>query len=530
MLTAITSLTFARSATTTQGLYHALAHWKAEELGRELARAYGDLTPPGRERRHDVLVRRGAPQRQPAPEQCERAALVGAADPADPPARQRQAQLACGIAVGVEPKARGDPRQRAVERGQERAGKARAVAGERELGVRPLVHEPALEARRDGCETSESRGGKAAQHPLLPERVEALDIGVAARLALRDEAHLDAEQQRQADRRGEDPPARREPRDRGLVVDLPDARQAKPRPGALEQVAAEALATLVAALPGRDAPATDVDGVEAKEAHRSARRAQVAWSDEVGLLQVAGSLGPRPRVRSAGALVRHHWTRPRPAGTLEDPLDRPSRRPRAHARELELPGHRVGAAAFEAAPTRQPITRREHRADDRRRGLSGLTPRRARPTTQTGRPRLSEAAPPLRQPLTAALKLGADIARSTTIAQRGDRPATSCLLVHRFLLGGAFPSWRLESETGSGAHACQRCDGGLHVSDVLTGTPYPRRALRRNTLHRPRLRQHPFAATPHGLAGGSSCGRLSVFQKQPGTSASRIDETPGSGA
>lgn len=62
-------------------------------------------------------------------------------------------------------------------------GKARAVAGEGELGVRTLIHEPAPEASGDGRETSESRSAEAVQYPLLPERVEALDIGVAARLA-----------------------------------------------------------------------------------------------------------------------------------------------------------------------------------------------------------------------------------------------------------------------------------------------------------------------------------------------------------
>ena len=114
MMTASTSLTLARSATTTQGLYHALAHRKGEALGRELADAHDDLTTPGRERGHDVLAGRGTAERQPAPEQREGAALVGAADPADPAAGQRQAQLARAIAIPIEGEGWGDPRQRAV--------------------------------------------------------------------------------------------------------------------------------------------------------------------------------------------------------------------------------------------------------------------------------------------------------------------------------------------------------------------------------------------------------------------------------
>ncbi len=138
----------------------------------------------------------------------------------------------------------------------------------------------------------------------------------------------------------------------------------------------------------------------------------------VGLVQVPRSVGARVWVRRAAALVRHPGRTSGASGALEDPLDRPQRRPRLDTLEFELPGHRVRAAALEAASAGEAIARGQHRAHDGGRRAPRLTLRRARARTQSCRPGLGEAALPLREPLAAAPEGLADLARSTTLAQR----------------------------------------------------------------------------------------------------------------
>lgn len=142
--------------------------------------------------------------------------------------------------------------------------------------------------------------GEAAQHSLLPEIVKALHVGVAARLARGDEAHLDAKEEREAHRLREDARAAGVARERGLVVDLPDPRQAKAGPRDLHEVGAEALRALVRELPGGGTAASDVDGVEGEEEQRPPRGAQVARPHEIGLLEIA----PRERPRRGVAVRR----------------------------------------------------------------------------------------------------------------------------------------------------------------------------------------------------------------------------------
>lgn len=96
---------------------------------------HGELGARDRERRDHVFVRR-APQTQAVIDHPQLAVLGHAADPTNPASRQRQAQLARGVAVRIEREAGGDLLQLAVERGKERAGEARAMRGNTELGMR----------------------------------------------------------------------------------------------------------------------------------------------------------------------------------------------------------------------------------------------------------------------------------------------------------------------------------------------------------------------------------------------------------
>jgi hypothetical protein len=168
--------------------------------------------------------------------------------------------------------------------------------------MRPLLHEPALEAARDRGEPGEARRRETPQHARLPGGIEAFDVGVTARLALRDEAHLDPQEHGQPDGLGDG--SADEAADGDLVVEMPDPRQPQAGPGDGDQVVTEALGALVGTLPGRDAAAADVDGVEGIEAQRARRRAQVTRTDQIGLLQITGPLGTRRGICPAGAFVR----------------------------------------------------------------------------------------------------------------------------------------------------------------------------------------------------------------------------------
>ncbi len=434
-----------------------------------------ELAAPGRERRDDVLVGR-APQPQAVTQDPQLAVLGHPAHPADPATCERQAQLARGVAVRVEREPAGDRPQLAVERAEQRAREARAVRGEGELGVRALVHEPALEATRDPGQTREPRSVEAPQHALLPERVKALDVGVPARLAHGDETHLDPEEERQPHRLGEDPPGRREARDGRLVVDLPDPRQPQARPRAADEMAAEALGALVRSLLGRDAAPGDVDGVKVEEPHRPAPGAQVARPHQVGLLEVARCAGPRIRIRPAAALVRdHRRAGTRAPGAPQDPLDGAPRRHRPDAVDLELPGHRVRAAAGEALPpasARQAVARGEHRAHDALGRRARTMPRGARATPQRRFALGLEAPAPLAQPATRAPQLGADLRDRDAALEHRDRFPARAFLVHLDLPDGVLVPrkvWRRDRPSG---RRWERCVGGRDGNDVLSGTHY----------------------------------------------------------
>jgi hypothetical protein len=204
--------------------------------------------------------------------------------------------------------------------------------------------------------------------------------------------------------------------------------------------------------------------MEGIEADRTAGRAQVAGTDEVGLLEVA-----RPRrlwrgIRRARALERA-VLRPmaRAAGALEDSLDRASRRARFDALELEFPGNGIGAAAGEAlaaATAGEAIACLKHHAHDTHRRGRWVRAMRTRDVAQACHPGLLEPAAPLGQPLSTAAQLAQDLTGPAPLLQQLHRPPASLLLIHRTPPRRSSPSRRMSAMMWR-----------FVVSDDLSATP-----------------------------------------------------------
>jgi hypothetical protein len=178
------------------------------------------------------------------------------------------------------------------------------------------------------------------EYPRLPQPVEALDIGVAAQLPRRDEPPVHPEEQPQAQDLGEGEAVGVAPGQGELVVHLADPRHAELVPG-VQEVGAEGLGPLGAAVAGGHRPADQVQGVEGEEARKPPGAADMPGADEVGLLDIADPRRSRRRTGPAPPPAASAL----PAGTallLQEPLDRPEAGEPAHPPLLQFPADGLG--------------------------------------------------------------------------------------------------------------------------------------------------------------------------------------------
>lgn len=303
-----------------------------------------------------------------------------------------------------------------------------------QLGVRPRFHPPALETTRDPRKMTKAGSGEALEHARLRERVEAFDVGQAARLASGDETHRHPQQERQSHWLGDEPPGRGETRDRRLVVDLPEPRQPQALPSE-QLVATEALGALVPKLRGRGAATGDIDGVEGEEARRPRARAQVAEPDDVGPVPARRARGagyPEGAAgrgtRTAGAVL------PARAGIRSIVRRACSGRRRESSSSRAMASAPMPAKRPRATTLAQAGAYSEHRAHDplgrRPRAVLGGPRALAQAVLRVGR----EASAPLARPLPGAAAHAANLADRDAASQQLDGFATPSLLVHVGLL------------------------------------------------------------------------------------------------
>ena len=207
-------------------------------------------------------------------------------NPRDLAASNRQSQPATTIAIPVEREAGWQPAQRTPMATEPGAGEWGAVDVHRQ---RPM---PLLLVIESPLSVTHAPQGQQiwavlTQDARLPPLVETLDEGIAPRLARRQKHQVHTAQQVQPGEQREAERVAAAASRCHFVVDLRDARDPQPVPGG-DEVDTECLGGLVPHLRDPDAAANDGHGVNRVKTRDPAATAEIPWSDQGGLLQIAG--------------------------------------------------------------------------------------------------------------------------------------------------------------------------------------------------------------------------------------------------
>ena len=241
-------------------------------------------------------------------------------------------------------------------------------------------------------------GRRVAEDPLLPEIVEALHMGVSARLPWGDEDQMDPQEQVQPHDEREGSGVSAAARGGHLVIDLRHPRHSQPAPGPHE-MRAEELGGLVAALAGGDPSAHHGDRMERVEAGDPAGPPEVPRAHEVGLLEIPGARGARggigspPPFRRRGSRLVAPWR-----WRIRSMVRREGRgriRRRSSSRRIAsapIPAKRAARGRWASSSVRSSSTRATTRAGALRGRCFGARLRDRRPAHPSSRNRRSHLA------------------------------------------------------------------------------------------------------------------------------------------
>ncbi len=337
-----------------------------------------------------------------------------------------------GIPVAIE----GEPRRQRPELlpscgcGQDHSREATAVGSDAKASMRLAAVVVPEEACTRPAHRGETRTTVAPEHPRLPEPVEALDVGVPARLPRGDEPPVHPAEQAQAQHLGEGEAMGGTPHEGELVVHLADLGDSEFLPG-VQEVGAEGLGALVAGVARGHRPADQLQGVEGEEPRDPPGAPDMARADEVGLLHRAHA--PRPWRRTGPAAPAS--APPLPLGTavvLQDPPDRPETGEPADPPLLQLPADGLSAPTREGRPPRPVGHQLRSHPQDQRHHPGGSPapnpPRSPRLLVKPGTALASVPPPPLGQPNPAPAHRRSGGCKAAPAAQHVDSLAASCVL------------------------------------------------------------------------------------------------------
>jgi hypothetical protein len=423
-----------------------------------------------RECGHDVLTFQFAADEILGPVELDVSLGVDFTNPGDRPSGDRQGQMPVGADIFFETKLLGQMTEKRPEPIPKDSWISSSMLGQGERPARLLeviVPKESIAASANGSEV----GTAMTKNANLPDVVEALHGRVSAGLFLRDESEMDSEKKMEPEDLGKAVTVSSPARGGHLVVHLRDPGKPHNLPG-IKKMEDEGDCLFIAKLMGRDRLAGDVDGMDGIEPGKSLGTADVARSDQVGLLKIAHR--PSSDVRIGRPLRSFtDFDLSGPSGSGQYLFDGRDGRERLQASFKELVMDRFGSDPSKGRSpglmSRQFIADREDFADNRI----------ARPVRDVDRgptlieePLLSEfpvAAQPFREPGIAPLDSPLDDIKADSIfmkANRLDSEGMFAAVSHplRLLPNGMGRSLR-DNQNAS------RCPYGFSHHDVLTEVP-----------------------------------------------------------
>lgn len=394
---------------------------------------------------------------------------INLANPRDQAFCNRKGQMTPGVEVRIESKGGREMTKCGPEAVSKNAREACPVVGRTKSSVRFLEVMVAEETIARSAQGPKIRAGMA-KHPILPNRIETFDCGVAAGFFRRNEAKMDAQQEVKTDELGETvtipSPARRG----HLVIHLGNAGQAHNSPG-INQVTAKRDGSFVTELAGCCGLSGDINGVDGVETGDFLGAAKMTGPDQIGLLKVAHLMGldigiGRTVDRAFGPDL---FCSP---GAGQDFLDGRDGGKSAEASSLKLEVNRFGADACEGGATGpiggQFIAQDQDIPDQGLRRLIGDMSRYPTPVTKSIEPEFSISSEPFGEPTTASMYALHGVAEPVGffIDSNGFEPD---------LIFGSFSHDRLLLPMNFGKivgdrSKCSRCPYGYTVHDVFTET------------------------------------------------------------
>ncbi len=426
----------------------------------------------GEDDRGDVPTDESFPESVRLPIDFDRSVCIDPPDEGHPAPSQRQVKAALVISIdGQRKRGRESPEVSSVA-DEPLAWIAGASVGDAQgpVGlVEMVVAQECLIRAPEGAEI----GTGMTEHALLPEIVEALDVGIPARFAGRDEHEMDPQEQVQPHDQREAmriPPAAG---GRHLVVDLRDPRQPEPAPG-LHEVLAEPVRGLLATLGGCHPPAHHGKRVNRIEAGDPLGTPEMARAHQIGLVEVTREAGPGSGIGLATTLAAAGA----PLGITvppEDSLDRAEGRQGTAPLSLQLEVDHFGPESRKARPAGprllQGFSDLHHAGDHTLGGASGLPLGRSAARAQAGPAFCLVPTQPLGQPGTSSPQALQDDAKSDSRSVQLDRSTPTLILiscVRRRALPGSEILGRLPQSLRPDS---SRCVEGSTVLDVMKGTP-----------------------------------------------------------